>query len=400
MMLLSTPALHAWDLEGNVTCADWSPVVGATVRVVSTDPQAPFTGTATTDALGYYVVKLPNQPLCYRVTLAGAGDGYLEPVVGYYDLCTKDGTLLRRDWRMKCEAPPPPPPDKEGRCWMTGGGQVFIATGKHSYGGNVNPGCSPTAGQGGNWNHIAHDLKLHFQGTAIQVVRCGNVEGIPPGSSSPKTPFNFIEFKGTGRLKGISGNPADYPKVYFFGRVEDRGEPGSRGQRDVNAKDRYFLQVYSNPDNPAGSTLLLVDQDGNPNTIDPVIVLDGNLQIHVTGCAKPGNQVNSIGSGDPDLSATTDASLGGARLGAVTPNPAATQAVFHFALPRAAGVTLRVYDVTGRMVDDVAADVLSAGVHSITWDLQDMSGNSVPRGIYFVRLGVEGQVLSRTITVR
>jgi len=401
-MLFSAGAAHAWLLQGNVRCADWSPVIGATVRVVSTDPNMPFNVTAVTDSTGRYTIHLPEQPACYHETLEGVNGGnggYLEPVAAYYDFCTKDATTIERNWAIICPPPPPPPPGKEGKCWMTGGGQVQIRTGLHSYGGNVNPGCSPTAGEGGNWNHIAHGLNLHFQGRAIQVIRCGNVEGIPAGSTSPKTPYNFIEFTGTGRLVGINGNKASYPKVYFFGRVEDRAEPGSKGQRAVDAKDRYFLQVYSNPANPAGSTLLLVDQDGNPNTVDPVAVLNGNLQIHVTGCAKPRNASGSQ-SGDLDLSASSNVAEGRAWLGAVTPNPVATHAIFNFALPRATGVTLHVYDIGGRLASDIADDVMSAGSHSVDWDLRDDAGIKVSPGIYFVRLTVEGQTLSRTISVR
>ena len=61
---------------------------------------------------------------------------------------------------------------------------------KDSFGGNVNPSCSPEPGDGGQWNHVAHSLKLHFLGKTIRVVRCGNVVGIEPGSESPTTPFN------------------------------------------------------------------------------------------------------------------------------------------------------------------------------------------------------------------
>src|SRR5439155_24305710 len=44
-----------------------------------------------------------------------------------------------------------------GRCWLTGGGQSFDHDGHlHSYGGVVNPGCSPTAAGGGNWNDPDH----------------------------------------------------------------------------------------------------------------------------------------------------------------------------------------------------------------------------------------------------
>ncbi len=185
-----------------------------------------------------------------------------------------------------------------GKCWLTAGGVKFSPitgqmmaeykeNGPHdSVGGNVYPGCNADSGDGGNWNHIAHKQNLHFQGTSIQVVQCGNMPGIPAGSESPVTPYNFIEFKGTGTLKGISGNKADYGTVCFFAHVEDRNEPGNEKALlpDGGALiDRYFLNVY---DCSTLNTLLLVDMDNNPATIDPITITGGNFQIHISSCAK------------------------------------------------------------------------------------------------------------------
>jgi hypothetical protein len=173
---------------------------------------------------------------------------------------------------------------------MTGGGAKFSTITnigmaqkgpQHSFGGNVNPSCSPFPGQGGQWNHIAHKDKLHFMGTVIQVVRCGNVPRIPEGSESPVTPFNFIESQGTGTLKGIKGNKDDYGIVNFFARVEDRNEPGSSGAKDGTLVDRYHLHVFDS----AGNTLLLVDGDAVAATVEPVLITHGNLQLHISSCS-------------------------------------------------------------------------------------------------------------------
>ncbi|MFQ5669016.1 MAG: hypothetical protein ACE5HD_00695 [Acidobacteriota bacterium] len=186
-------------------------------------------------------------------------------------------------------------------CWMTAGGVNFEAIvgadmaehgPRDSLGGNVFPGCNPDAGEGGQWNHIAHKEKIHFQGWTVATVACGNVGGIEPGSESPVTPFNFIEFWGTGTIQGIKGNRND-PRigdVLFFARVEDHNEPGNEkallpdGGDDI---DRYFLQVYTNPGDPNGSTVFLVDVDGDPTTVDPITITGGNLQIHISSCDDP-----------------------------------------------------------------------------------------------------------------
>jgi hypothetical protein len=103
----------------------------------------------------------------------------------------------------------------------------------------------------------------------MEVVNCGNVPG-HQGSSSPKTPFSFIEFQGVGTLSGIAGNKADYGAVHFFARAEDLGEPGK-------GVDRLYLRVFDG----SGNTLLLISaHPGNPLDVAPVVISTGNLQMH------------------------------------------------------------------------------------------------------------------------
>jgi hypothetical protein len=105
-----------------------------------------------------------------------------------------------------------------------------------------------------------------------------------PGLRIPYEPFNFTEFEGTGTVKGIHGNREDGvpAPISFFARAEDRNEPGSNGAKDGAQIDRYFIHAWS-----GGTTWLLVDGDGNPVTIDPVPITDGNLQIHISSCSVP-----------------------------------------------------------------------------------------------------------------
>ena len=177
-----------------------------------------------------------------------------------------------------------------GQCWLTAGGVKFspLANGlvaefrgpKDNVGGNVYPGCSPFAGDGGSWTHIDHQENLHFHGTDITVLECGNVPGIEPGSESPVTPYNYIEFEGTGTLKGIHGNKDDYGTVCFFAHAEDRNEPGNEKALGVDGGDdidRYFMSVYDCDTNE--EFLRVDDGEGDPRTIT-----GGNFQIHISSC--------------------------------------------------------------------------------------------------------------------
>ncbi len=173
-----------------------------------------------------------------------------------------------------------------GACWMTAGGVKFeplvsqdLAQNgpKDTFGGNVYPSCSSEPGEGGQWNHVAHSLKLHFMGTDISVIRCGNVDGIEPGSESPVTPFNFIEFEGIGWIQGIRGNKVSRTPVTFIARVEDRNEPGNEHSSAGEDIDRYFLEVTA-----PGPVPEVVIQVGTID--DPVTITGGNLQLHASSC--------------------------------------------------------------------------------------------------------------------
>ncbi len=251
------------------------------------------------DTEGYYYIGLPDPVDSYTETLNAStlpSDAiFVQPPGAQYDFTlTNDVRWVTRDWLVDSDVCHPP-----GKCWMTGGGVKFsnltgtdLAEAKphgpmHNMGGNVFPSCDPDPGEGGQWNHVAHSDKLHFLGRVIHTVNCGNVPGIEPGSESPVTPYNYIEYEGTGSLKGIKGNKVDHGSVHFFARVEDRNEPGSRGAKEGVDIDRYFIHVFSDPGDPHGTTLLLVDVDGESSTVDPVTITGGNLQLHISSCDNP-----------------------------------------------------------------------------------------------------------------
>ena len=111
-------------------------------------------------------------------------------------------------------------------------------------------------------------------GTDIEVIRCGNVDGIEPGSESPVTGYNFIEFQGVGWVQGIKGNKIGRVPVTFQARVEDRNEPGNERASDGEDIDRYWLRV----DGPDGVGFEVGTQD------EPITITGGNLQLHESSC--------------------------------------------------------------------------------------------------------------------
>ncbi len=72
------------------------------------------------------------------------------------------------------------------------------------------------------------------------------------------------------------------------------------------------------------------------------------------------------------------------------PNPFSSETMISFSLPSAGRASLRVYDMTGRLVRTIADEDMAASVHSLVWDGRDDSGDKVGVGVYFCRLEANG----------
>ncbi len=73
-------------------------------------------------------------------------------------------------------------------------------------------------------------------------------------------------------------------------------------------------------------------------------------------------------------------------LGAARPNPTSGDVSIDYALARESNVSLRIYNVAGRLVRDLLGERQKAGPHDLVWNLRDDGGVRVPSGVYFYRL--------------
>jgi len=257
---------NAWNVSGVVSCPNGNSACNIKVYISGV-------GWTLTSCNGAYLIELPDTPASYEICVdtntlpAGAcvSGCSMFSVDDNNQFASVDFTLCG-DF---CTTPP-----AVGPCWLTGGGTIYKTKGKphYSYGGVVNPGCSPTAAGGGNWNVVDHFAGLHFKGIDIQVIGCSGVS-----DRSPKVDVNIIDFKGTGTISGVGGNPQPTIPVCFVAEAQDHGEPGA-------GKDSLYLHVY---DCTSGATLLLISTDpSSPTTVAPVDISTGNLQIHTSSCGK------------------------------------------------------------------------------------------------------------------
>ena len=241
---------------------------------------------------GSYTVWLPDHlPADYQATLTVTEGQVVGPATRPFTL-EEPRAMAILDWEVSGVA-------KRGQaklgCLLTGGGAKFSALAginvaehgpKVSFGGNVNPSCSPR-NRAMAWPvdpRRSRSSSCSSRGQQIEVDECGNIieePPFPPGSTSPVTPYNYIEFSGSGRLRGIAGNNPSPPfpdVVCFEARAEDRNEPGNSGNRDGSRIDRYYLRVFACGDLTTAPLLVL----GAPGA--PITITDVNLQLHVSSC--------------------------------------------------------------------------------------------------------------------
>jgi plastocyanin len=81
------------------------------------------------------------------------------------------------------------------------------------------------------------------------------------------------------------------------------------------------------------------------------------------------------------------------------PNPfnASTEIVFN--LPQAGHVSLNIYDITGRLLANLADQQMSAGIARIIWNGTDSRGNHASSGVYFIRMETDLQTTAHRVVL-
>jgi hypothetical protein len=72
------------------------------------------------------------------------------------------------------------------------------------------------------------------------------------------------------------------------------------------------------------------------------------------------------------------------------PNPFRSSTTIHYSIPSESPVSLRIYDVAGRLIATLVDGSQSAGPHDVVWDGSGSSGAHLRPGLYFCRMEVPG----------
>jgi len=68
----------------------------------------------------------------------------------------------------------------------------------------------------------------------------------------------------------------------------------------------------------------------------------------------------------------------------------APEPVITYTLPSSSSISLKVYDVTGKLVRTLVTGSQDAGAHTVTWDGTDDAGRKLSSGLYFIRIAAPG----------
>jgi flagellar hook assembly protein FlgD len=81
------------------------------------------------------------------------------------------------------------------------------------------------------------------------------------------------------------------------------------------------------------------------------------------------------------------------------PNPFNPGTTIRFELPQDEQVSIRIFDVRGRVVRTLVQGRRPAGYNEVTWNGVDESGRRVASGVYWCRLEMPGVVQTRAMVL-
>jgi len=142
----------------------------------------------------------------------------------------------------------------------------------------------------------------------------------------------------------------------------------------ANEKGRSTL-IGSPPDSPFSNI-------GDNNNVkaadtDPVLLVTGNVVAKESEVEESEVEESEVAKSEVVTSY---------ELAQNYPNPFNPSTTIRFALPEAVEVSLKIYDVTGQLVQTLVAGVVEAGRHQVVWDGTNQHGVKVASGVYFYQL--------------
>jgi len=83
----------------------------------------------------------------------------------------------------------------------------------------------------------------------------------------------------------------------------------------------------------------------------------------------------------------------------IQPTPLTFPAEIHYSLPEKTQISLKVYDVSGKLITTIEEGIKESGRYSILWDGIDNKGTKLPTGSYFVTLRTEKHTQTKKLVI-
>ncbi|TET44330.1 HYR domain-containing protein, partial [candidate division TA06 bacterium] len=186
------------------------------------------------------------------------------------------------------------------------------------------------------------------------------------------TPFNF-------NYEDVSAPP--------YAREDscDCDELGADGFEDLTFKvhrDELIDSLEAKYGSLEKGQVVMVDVTAETHDGEP---LEGRDCMVVRGVPEPGPQAALERRAIPKVFG----------LGQNRPNPLHGVTIIHYQLPTTATASLRIYDVTGRLIKTLASVTRRPGYYTEMWDATDDKGQEVPSGVYFYTMRAGSHVFTK-----
>ena len=84
---------------------------------------------------------------------------------------------------------------------------------------------------------------------------------------------------------------------------------------------------------------------------------------------------------------------------AVHPNPLSNSTTISFSIIQTGKVSLKIFDMNGRLLATLVNEEMKAGVHEINWNTKNAGGKPVPSGVYLLRIEAGDFIDTRKLSV-
>jgi hypothetical protein len=224
--------------------------------------------------------------------------------------------------------------------------------------------------------------------------------GIICDGASPSIINNTIVdnegYRGSGVLIAAQSHPILNGNIISNNRKYDCEYCSNEGGGIYSESDSVAISCCDVYDNEGGNYIGMPDQTGLNNNIsqDPLFCPEGypEYTLHSDSPCSPymnhncgligANSVACAQTGSDELKELVSAY----KLNQNFPNPFNPGTRIVFDLKEPSSVSLRVYDVNGRLVRTLIEEKREGGRHEIAWDGKDETSREVASGVYFYRL--------------